>query len=295
MGMHIGHLALRVTDADAYAEFAAGAIGLTETDRDEVRILMSAGEKHHELELIRGEQNGLDHVGLEVESEAELARITSSVEAAGITCTEVPTELSTGLEDAVRFTGPGGLAYEVYTGMLRSSVSFPRYTRRHVRRLGHLTFVSAEHAAVERFWIEALGFRVSDRLGPVTWLRCDTDHHGFSVAPRPQGTALHHHAWQTQDLGTMASYCDQLAVKRLRLHWGPVRHGPGFNLATYLPDPTGGLLEVYADLLQIVDDKGYVAHNWDDEAEHALNLWGPPPPGDFLERGTPTLGFVAAD
>ena len=68
MRMHVGHLALRVGDADAYAAFVVTALGLRETARSETAILLSASEKHHELELIRGDRTGVDHIGLEVES-----------------------------------------------------------------------------------------------------------------------------------------------------------------------------------------------------------------------------------
>jgi len=293
MAMHIGHVALRVTDADGYAAFATGALGLREAHRTETAILLSASEKHHELELVHDERNGLDHIGLEVESVDALQAVRAAVDDAGITCHPMPDSQATGFGDAIRFTGPGAIGYEVYAGMVREPASIGRYTQRPVRRFGHLTLASAEHQAIERFWVEVLGFRVSDRLGPVTWTRCDADHHGLAIAPGPDVTALHHHAWQTQDLGTLGSYCDQLIGKGLTLKWGPVRHGPGFNLATYVPDPAGALAEVYADLLQIVDDAGYVPQDWTGEP-NALNLWGPPMPEDFLTFGLPTLGFASS-
>ena len=291
MAMHIGHVALRVANADRYAAFATCALGLRETCRTGTAILLSASEKHHELELIYGDLNGLDHVGLEVESPDTLRTVRTAVEHAGINCHAVPGSQTVGLGDAIRFTGPGSVAYELYTHMSRDPASFGRYTQQPVRRFGHLKFSSTEHRALEKFWIEVLGFRVSDRLGPTTWLRCDADHHVLAVSPGPEGTALHHHAWQTQDFGTMGSYCDHLIGQGLTLKWGPVRHGPGFNLSTYLPDPIGGLVEVYADLLQIVNDSNYVPHNWEGEP-HALNLWGPPMPADYPTFGIPSVGFA---
>jgi len=291
--MHMGHVALRLTDPDGYARFARDLLGLRETARTATAILLSASEKHHELELIQADQDGLDHVGLEVESIDALQALRGAGERAGIIYHRVTGDHATGLGEAIRFTGPGGIVYEVYTDMSRDPVSIGRYTHRPVRRFGHLTFASAEHRAVEKFCIEVLGFRVSDRLGRATWLRCDADHHGLAIAPGPEGTVLHHHAWQTQDLGTLGSYCDGLIGHGLTLKWGPVRHGPGFNLATYLPDPAGCLLEVYADLLQIADDAGYVPHDWTDEP-NALNLWGPAAPDDFLTFGVATVGVATA-
>jgi catechol 2,3-dioxygenase len=292
MRMHVGHVALRVSDVDGYAAFAVSALGLRETGRSGATVLLSAGEKHHELELIRGERDGFDHVGLEVESLQDLESVRVAVEGAGISCARVEKAAGEGFVEAIHFTGPGGLVFEVYAGMSREPASIGRYTQRPVRRFGHLTFGSSEHVAIEEFLREVLGFRVSDRLGRVTWLRCDADHHGLAVTPAPQGTTLHHQAWQTQDLGTLGSYCDALIGKGLTLKWGPVRHGPGFNLATYLPDPAGGLVEVYADLLQIADDGGYVPTDWS-EVPNALNLWGPVMPDDFLTFGLPVLNKTA--
>jgi catechol 2,3-dioxygenase len=291
MGMHIGHVALRLTDAESYAGFAIDALGLRETERTDSAILLAASEKHHELELLSGDRDGLDHIGLEVESGEELLALRAAVEAAGVSCGSVPEGRTAGLGEAIRFSGPGGIGHEVYIGMPRQAASFSGYTQRPVRRFGHLTLASTDHLAVEAFWIEVLGFRVSDRLGPVAWLRCDPDHHGLAISPGSAGTKLHHQAWQTQDLGTLGSYCDELARRGHSLKWGPVRHGPGFNIATYLPDPAGGLVEVYADLLQIYDDAGYVPHDWTGEA-NALNLWGPPMPEDFLDFGLPALEFA---
>jgi catechol 2,3-dioxygenase len=290
MGMHIGHVALRLTDAESYARFATDALGLRQTERTDTAIFLAASEKHHELELLSGDRDGLDHIGLEVESGEDLQALRADVERAGISCRSVSEGEATGLGEAIRFTGPGGIGHEVYVGMPRQAASFLGYTQRPVRRFGHLTLGSADHQSVEAFWIEVLGFRVSDRLGAVAWLRCDSDHHGLAITPGPAGAKLHHQAWQTQDLGTLGSYCDELAHRGHALKWGPVRHGPGFNLATYLPDPGGALVEVYADLLQIFDDAGYEPKDWTGE-KNALNLWGPAMPEDFLDFGLPALDF----
>ena len=50
-------------------------------------------------------------------------------------------------------------------------------------------------------------------------------------------------------------------------------------------------MEVYADMIQIVDDAGYVPTDWTDQP-NALNLWGPEMPADLLEFGLPVLESV---
>ena len=291
MAMHMGHLALRLRDVEGYAQFAVDVLGLRERERTENTILLSANEKHHELELIQGVVDGVDHVGLEVESADTLEALRGRVEAAGVTCEAVVEDA--GLGDAFRFPGPGDITYELYTGMSRAPVSVRHQVQPLVRRFGHLTFNSAARDEIETFWAEVLGFRVSDRLGQVVWMRCDADHHGLAVIPGSATTALHHHAWEIPSFSLLGGFCDRLIGLGRTLEWGPVRHGPGYNIAVYLQDPAGAVVEVYTDLLRIVDDAGYIPQDWSGE-ENALNLWGPKFGEGFGQLGLPTLGFVAA-
>jgi catechol 2,3-dioxygenase len=288
MSMHMGHAALRVTDLDAAAAHAQMVLGLREVRRSETQILLSSNEKHHELQLLLGDTAGFDHIGLEVESADELAGVVARAQDAGATILdEAPTE--PGLGASVRFVGPAGVVYEVYDGMDRAPLTIGKHLDPGIRKFGHLTFYSTHAKELVTFWRDALGFRLSDYAEGLTWVRCDADHHGLAVAEIPEGgTLLHHHAWEVQDLSALARYCDDIAKKGLTLAWGPVRHGPGFNLATYLADAPGNMIEVYTDLLHISDDRAYEPIDWTDEPR-ALNLWGPPPGEEVLRAGTPVL------
>ena len=285
MTMHIGHVALRVTDLERSVAHAKSVLGLRERARSDGEVLLSSNEKHHELQLIAADAAALDHVGLEVESSEELADIRARALAAGAQMLdEAPSEA--GIGAAIRFAGPAGVVYEVYDGMEREPLSIHTYLRPGIRKLGHLSFACENPDEIVAFWRDGLGFRISDQAGGLTWMRCDADHHGFAVSPRPQGNVLHHHAWQIRDWGALGQYCDDIARDGLTLSWGPVRHGPGFNLAAYLPDPDGAIIEVYADLLQIHDESAYTPVDWSGEPR-ALNLWGPLPGQDLLMAGVP--------
>jgi catechol-2,3-dioxygenase len=287
MTMHIGHVALRVRNLERSVAHVKGVLGLRERARSDDEILLSSNEKHHELQLIAADAAGLDHIGLEVESAEELADVRARALAAGARMLD-EAAVEAGLGAAIRFAGPAGMVYEVYVGMERESLSVETFLRPGIRRLGHLSFACENPGEVVAFWRDGLGFRVSDEFGGLTWMRCDSDHHGLAVTPRPEGNVLHHHAWEIQDWGALGQYCDDIARDGLTLSWGPVRHGPGFNVSTYLPDPDGGIIEVYADLLQIHDERAYTPVDWSGEPR-ALNLWGPLPGEDLLTAGVPVL------
>jgi catechol 2,3-dioxygenase len=287
MSMHIGHVALRVTNLERSVAHVQSVLGLRQRARSGDAVLLSSNEKHHELELIPDEAAGLDHVGLEVESSEELAAVRARAIRAGARVLDA-TASEAGIGPAIRFSGPAGIVYEVYDGMEREPLSVHTYLRPGVRKLGHLTFLCEKPDEIVAFWGDVLGFRISDEAGGITWMRCDADHHGLSVGPRPDGDVLHHHAWQVQDWSALAQCCDDIARMGLTLSWGPVRHGPGFNLAAYVPDPDGPMIEVYADLLQIHDERAYERIDWSNEPR-ALNLWGPMPDEALLAAGAPVL------
>src|SRR5207248_2767789 len=83
------------------------------------------------------------------------------------------------------------------------------------------------------------------------------------------------HAWAVADWSELKTYCDNLAREDIELSWGPLRHGPGFNLATYILDPDGVMIEVYTELLQITDERSYVPIDWS-EQPRVITLWCSP-------------------
>ena len=284
MGVHVNHVAIRATDIEKSASHAASALGLTETLRTEGSIYLTANEKHHELQLIAGDEAGFDHVGLEVDAEEELDRLTAAALAHGATLlTETPDE--PGLGKAVRLLGPADIVVELVAGMERAELGLPRFLSGHARKLGHLTFGVVDPAAVVSFFTAALGLRVSDTEGGSSWLRCDADHHGLAFYGHATNQ-LHHYAFDLGSWSNVQRYLDDLAVVGQTTLWGPGRHGPGHNIFTYVPDPDGCLIEAYAELHQISNDDTYVPTDWTTVAD-PMNLWGPARPEGFADFGIP--------
>jgi catechol-2,3-dioxygenase len=285
MGMHMGHVAIRVPDVDRYVRHITAAMGLQLLERgDGVAYLATQGTRH-ELQLIESERAAFDHVGLTLESSEELdAAVESALRAGGHLVEEPSAQF--GRERSVTIVGPGGVCHELYVPAARSSASLVGFLDGRIRRLGHLTFLSSEAEALVAFWRDGLGFRVSDTATGFTWMRCDPYHHTLAVGPHPTATLLHHHAWEIQDVAALTRYCDRNGAAGRPQLWGPVRHGPGFNIATYMPDAAGALIEVYSDLLIIGDDASYQPTDWGEEPL-ALNLWGTMPSPEVLAQGVP--------
>jgi catechol 2,3-dioxygenase len=283
----MGHVALRTPDLAGTAEHAIQTLGLHETLGDAGARFLSSNAKHHELELLAGEEAGVDHVGFELETADDLAEIRERVAAAGVEVVEPEHQVAA--EGTFRFVVPGGIAFELYGGMEREPLTIDRVAPRFARRLGHVTMASADAPATVAFLRDVLGFRLSDHVpGLSWWLRCDEDHHAIAIMPGGT-TRLHHYAFELDSFATMGKYADHVASTGQHFIWGPGRHGPGFNLFTYLFDPNGVVVETYADMLKVIDDAAYEMVDW---AQHprAANLWdhGRVPDG-WLELGVPSL------
>ena len=149
------------------------------------------------------------------------------------------------------------------------------------RKLGHVVVGSVDVEASEKFFIQGIGFKVSDRVpDAASFLRCSTDHHNLLVqaAPIP---FLHHTSWQVDDVDEIGRGATALLNTDPARHvWGLGRHHIGSNFFWYLKDPAGNFSEYYADMDCIVDDQLWDPGVWTDI--RALYSWGPPVPESFL-------------
>jgi catechol 2,3-dioxygenase-like lactoylglutathione lyase family enzyme len=150
------------------------------------------------------------------------------------------------------------------------------------RKLSHVVVGSPDAAATRRFFVEGIGFKISDEMpgGIASFLRCSTDHHNLLVQPGPV-PYLHHTAWEMDDVDAIGrAAAAMVAVDPGRHVWGFGRHGIGSNYFWYLRDPGGAFAEYTSDLDVIADDEA-----WKVAAAvsvHPLAVWGPPVPKDFI-------------
>jgi catechol 2,3-dioxygenase-like lactoylglutathione lyase family enzyme len=150
------------------------------------------------------------------------------------------------------------------------------------RKLGHVVIGSVDRAATQRFFVEGLGFKISDEVpGLASFMRCSTDHHNLLVQQAPLNF-LHHTAWEVDDVDEVGRGATRMLEGHPERHvWGLGRHHIGSNFFWYLRDPAGNFSEYYSDLDCIISDalwKPSVV-----EGARGLYNWGPPPPPSFIQ------------
>lgn len=275
-GIH--HVCLRVADLDEAAARWALHFGLTERERDEHRALLACGYEPYSLELRADDDPGPDHTGFELARDMTLDDAAAHLDALGIGHRRE--------EDALRLRDPDGHGIELVPCRrdedLRPPIARSTTTLRgfHPRRLGHINTFSGDVGATTRFYCDVLGMRIADRLEDAgSWMTCNADHHTVAVVTRTPAR-LHHVAFELTDWGDMRVALDHVAQHGRWIGWGPVRHGLGQNLASYVRIPEEHLfVELYADMEQLPPD--HEPRTWPD-TPHSSNVWGILPPRSFF-------------
>jgi catechol-2,3-dioxygenase len=258
-GLH--HVALRVFDLDEASERWCRQFGFTMRERRDDRVLLRCGFEDYSLELVAsGERPGFDHAGWQLGPEAPPPEpFLTDPDGHGV-------ELVPWAEPDSEFPDVARLSNELPA--LRP------------RRVGHVNVLTEDVQRLSRFYVEELGFRVTDYLGDEgIWLHLNADHHVHAMLQK-EAAHFHHFALELADIGEMRVMLDHLAKHGRWVVWGPGRHGVAASLFAYIRVPEEDLIvELYADMEQLRPD--HEPRNWEDTPQSS-NVWGTLPPRTYF-------------
>ncbi|MFD2473552.1 VOC family protein [Amycolatopsis silviterrae] len=302
MALHrVSNLTLGVPDVGATAQFYDdfGLIRRPEPDPDGAIVFgtVDAGEQ---LRLVHSPFRRLMEAALAADTPEDCDRIASNLRQHGFDAAAVgeaftreciAVEPATALtvrvivrprlvqepEPAPSYNGPGR-----FDRVNARADGVVRTDRVRPRRLGHFVVGTTDFETTKRFFVEGMGFKVSDIVKDRgVFLRCSTDHHNLLVqrAPVP---FLHHTSWQVEDVDQVGrGAMDMLEGDPARHAWGLGRHYAGSNFFWYLKDPAGNFAEYHSDMDCIPEDALWTPEVL--EGARGLFTWGPPPPPSLLE------------
>jgi catechol 2,3-dioxygenase-like lactoylglutathione lyase family enzyme len=274
VGIH--HVALRVRDLDEATERWSRQFGLTVRERYADRALLRCTFEDYSLELIQSGEPGFDHAGWELaagRSIAELGLVGERIERPG-------------RPPSLMLVDPDGFGAEIVEWSERED-PFPHLTRLsddlpgfHPRKLGHVNVMSEDVKRLSGFYIDTLGFRVTDYLGDEgIWLHLNAEHHTHAMLEKSPAH-FHHFALELVDWGEMRLALDHLAQHGRWCIWGPGRHGVAASLFAYIRVPEEELIvELYADMEQL--RAGHTPRHWEDNPRSS-NVWGTLPPRSYF-------------
>jgi catechol-2,3-dioxygenase len=224
---------------------------------------------HHVLELLPGEA-GLDHFGVEIPDQADLLRLRERLQAHGVGTTELNSPELSGFS----IDDPDGNCIHLHGRIDRTGEHTADPGRRPIR-YQHATLATANLTKMISFYVDILGFRLTDRMGDVfAWLRAGRDHHIIAIVDTGAGGDIDHYSYDVSCWEDFKTWCDRLAELKVPISWGPGRHGPGNNLFIMFDDPDGRHVELSAEMERFWDDlSAYEPRVWTPDAV-TVNLWG---------------------
>jgi catechol-2,3-dioxygenase len=274
----IDHVSLRVRDVEEAARRWALQFGLAVREKDGRRARLACDDEPFSLELLAAEGPGVEHVAYELRRSCTLDDARRHFEDLG-----VPYEEHAG---GLRVADPEGNRVLVlpYREPRERWVSHARAATDqvvgHPRKLGHVNFLTGALAEGVGFYTRVLGMRITDRLGDGgVWFHISSDHHVMALVDKGY-PHFHHLAFDVVDIGQMRAALDHLGRHGRWLGWGPVRHGIGGNIASYVRIVEEEcFVELYCDMEQLEPD--HEARRWPDN-RFSSNTWGPLPPRSYF-------------
>jgi len=125
-------------------------------------------------------------------------------------------------------------------------------------KLTHVVLNSAEVEKQTEFFVDVLGFKLSDSTFMMDFVRCCSDHHSVAFA-RGNGPCLNHMAYEMPNIDGLMSGAGRVKKSGYEIAWGVGRHGPGSNVFSYFVEPNGFVTEYTTEVEQV--DDSYVFHD----------------------------------
>ena len=287
----IRHVSFSTPDLARQADYYQSIVGLGMVARESDRLFMATESDELAIVLEAGAEQKCKRIAFEVGPDVDLADMRANLSASGI-ASEVRSDSVPGVPRSLVITDLEGTEIELISGWTASPAN-GSLGGLAANRLGHIAMYTADPLMTSKFYSEVLGFRISDWIEQsFVFMRCGSDHHtlNFVAGERP---TMNHIAFELRDSSHMHRACDLLGRNRIQILWGPVRHGPGHNVAVYHRNPDGQVVELFFDLDRMTDEElGYFEPRpWHRDRPQRpkvwvglpRDIWGLPPSPDLSE------------
>ena len=270
----IRYVGYAVPDLEAERAFYRDIWGLVEAgEKDGMAHFATCAHDGAYVVRLRGaEQKRIDVIALAADTRADVDALHDKVAAAGCRIIFAPKQLETlGGGYGFRFFSPDGLPFEVSAEVARGPSRALERWEGLPERISHIVLHSPDHKAAVQFFIDVLGFRLSDWIGDfMAFLRCNAWHHRIAILPGPP--CLNHVAYDMHGVDDVIRGLTRLKSHGVEVQWGPGRHTAGDNVFSYFVTPNGFAVEYTAELEQV--DEGSWTPQVYQPTPQIMDQWG---------------------
>lgn len=270
--LRLGYVHLRVVNLQEAKRHYEEIVGLSVTHQEPDRLYLKAWDEwdHHHLVLHEGGR-GLVKFGFKVLGPDALEAIEKRVAAFGASVSRFHRGENLKVGEGIRCILPSDHVMEMYYDIDQVGTAVgplnPQLRPLHLRgtgaeRLDHMLITAENPAEVERFFLECLEFRVSERvvseLGPKgeligSWMFSTHKSHDIAVIKGVNGK-LHHIGYKLLDWNAVREAGILFGAHNVSVGFGPEIHGLSRGQTIYFFDPSGNRNEVFAGGLETARD-----------------------------------------
>lgn len=267
-GAYLHHLEITSADPARLAAFYERAMQMRAKALSADRFVCGGADRH--LLIARGPDKTLGFAAFACRDAEALAALRRHAETRKARIEASPSPLFDARAFAVRDPAGNLMVF----GLAKEPAGAPSRDLR--GPLQHVTVAATDLVPMEEFYVDTLGFALSDRVrddaGRMTtcFVRSTHEHHSVGMFLKTEA-GLDHHSYEAGEWITIRDWADHLAALHIPIVWGPGRHGPGNNLFIFIKDPDGNMIEISAEIEYVRDRP---VQEWKHEP-YTLNSWGP--------------------
>jgi catechol 2,3-dioxygenase-like lactoylglutathione lyase family enzyme len=269
----LGHATFSTPDLQREVAYWTQIMGLSLVEREKGRVFLATKLGQEAIALEAGEPGLLRRLAFQVAPGSDLAELSADLARHDVKC-ERRSGISPGVAEAIAFADPKGTLIEVHADYTFAPDDKAQIGIMPVK-FGHVAYRVNDPQKLTKFYTEVLGFRVSDWIGDrFSFLRCGPDHHTVNFA-RYEEEALHHIAFEVENVSVLHKACDFLAKNKIQLVWGPGRHIVGHNVAAYHRNADNIRVELFCEMDIMKDEAlGYFEPRpWHEDRPQRPKVW----------------------
>jgi catechol 2,3-dioxygenase-like lactoylglutathione lyase family enzyme len=271
----IGHATFETPDLDKAIDYYDEFMGLKLAEREKDRAFLATKIGLLTIQLNKSDREHCTSMSFEVSPDSDFGEMANDLAKDGIR-SELRNDSVPGMGQVLSFQDNKGTTIELFKDW--------SYLCKHAQvpgigplKLGHVAFYTPDVQATVAFYEKVLGFRHSDSIGDFfVFMRCSPDHHTVNFFKGPEAK-LHHIAFEMKDFMHLQNSCELMGQRKVPILWGPLRHGPGHNIATYHRNQDGQMVEFFCELDKMLDEElGYFEPRpWHHDTPQRPKVWQP--------------------
>jgi 2,3-dihydroxy-p-cumate/2,3-dihydroxybenzoate 3,4-dioxygenase len=231
------YVRLAVSEPRTAARFVADSFGLQPVADQEGELLFRSDDRYRTVSLVPADQTG--SIGIELWDDAALETASRQLDAAGFSHRNATADecRRRHVQSALLAQDGSGTAIDLVVRPSRSGRRYFPTRDAGIVRFQGVGLRAADHGRDLQFW-EALGARVSDRVGDIAYLQIDNLHHRIALYPSSRNGLLYA-AFEVEALDQLMQNSYFMQESQIKIVQGPGREAASRQMFLHVQGPDG--------------------------------------------------------